>query len=96
MLAQCWDKPELRELQPTLHDSAKPNDYDLPELILVTRVKTDVRLSESDEFLDLEQVDPSICTVDGVLVHVANVLSRKAIHEGRWLRIGESLVSGRG
>lgn len=52
-----------------------------------------LRLSEGEEFVNLEQLEQGVLRADGVSLDMGRVLARKAVQERTWQRIVELLGS---
>jgi hypothetical protein len=57
------------------------------EVARVSNVETAARLDEGDEYLDLEKLDQGVRRADGIMPHMATVLSRKSVEDETWRRI---------
>ena len=63
------------------------------EVASVSTAETATRLSDGDEYLDLEHLDQGVRMAPGVMTPVGRVLPRKAVHESTWTRILARLAS---
>ncbi len=59
----------------------------------VSKAETAVKLTEGEEFIDLQRLDRGVRRANGVLVHMGNILSRKAVHERTWSTIVKLLAA---
>jgi len=64
------------------------------EAASVSNAESAEKLSEGDEYLDLEHLDEGVRKADGLIVDMGRVLPRKAVHEITWSKI--LAVVGRG
>lgn len=63
------------------------------EVDRVSTAETANRLSEGDEYLDLEQLGQGVQKADGVRTPMGRVLPRKAMHENTWNKILTQLAA---
>lgn len=57
------------------------------EVARVSTAETAARLSEGDEYLDLEHLDLGVQRAGATATPMARVLPRKAVHANTWSRI---------
>ena len=57
------------------------------EVARVSTAETATRLSEGDEYLDLEQPDRGVCLAAGIASPMGCVLSRRAVRETTWSQV---------
>jgi len=63
------------------------------EVARVSKVETAAKLSEGEEFIDLEQLHLGVQRADGAILIMGRVLSRKAVLEVTWSRILAELAN---
>ena len=57
------------------------------EVSSVSTAETAARLSDGDEYLDLEQLDQGVQRAHGTTTPMGRVLPRKAVHANTWSKI---------
>jgi hypothetical protein len=57
------------------------------EAASVSNAESAEKLSEGDEYLDLEHLDEGVQKADGLIVIMGRVLPRKAVRETTWSKI---------
>ncbi len=57
------------------------------EVARVSSAETAARLSDGDEYLDLEHLDQGVRRAAGTAAPMGRVLPRKAVQEGTWTKI---------
>jgi hypothetical protein len=65
------------------------------EVASVRTPETAMRLSDGEEYLDLEQLDRGVCLAKGVTGPTACVLSRTAVREATWSKVLKQLEAYR-
>src|SRR5271167_63408 len=63
------------------------------EVARVSTAETASRLSDGDEYLDLEQLDQGVRKARGATAHIGRLVPRKAVHENTWARILKQLAA---
>ena len=57
------------------------------EVACVSTSETAARLSDGDEYLDLEQLDQGVRSARGTTTPMGRVLPRRAVHKETWSKI---------
>jgi hypothetical protein len=57
------------------------------EIASVSTAETAARLSDGDEYVDLEQLAQGVQRAHGTAINMGVVLPRKAVHEQTWSKI---------
>ena len=57
------------------------------EVATVSTAEAAVKLSEGDEYLDLEQLEQGVLRADGVVVPMGHILPRRGVRSGTWTQI---------
>jgi len=65
------------------------------EVASVSTAETAARLSDGDEYVDLEQLAEGVQRAHGAATHMGGVLPRKAVHEKTWSKILTQLQARR-
>ena len=65
------------------------------EVARVSTAETAARLSDGDEYLDLEQLDHGVRRAQGTATPMGRVLPRKAVHVNTWSKILTQLTTPR-
>lgn len=65
------------------------------EVARVSTAETAVRLSDGDEYLDLEQLNRGVQRAPGAATPMGRVLPRKAVDESTWIKILARLATPR-
>ena len=65
------------------------------ELARVSTAETAARLSDGDEYIDLEQLEHGVRRAIGTTTPMARMLPRKAVHESTWTKILTHLAAAR-
>jgi hypothetical protein len=63
------------------------------EVARVSTAETAARLSDGDEYLDLEQLDQGVRCARGTATPMGRVLPRKAVHANTWSKILTQLAA---
>jgi hypothetical protein len=63
------------------------------EVASVSTAESAARLSDGDEYLDLEQLDHGVRRAQGTATPMGHVLPRKAVHENTWSKILTQLAA---
>ena len=66
------------------------------EIARVSTAETRPRLSDGEEYLDLEHLDQGVRQADGAMVPMNDVLPRAAVHEETWRKILTELAAPHG
>jgi hypothetical protein len=66
------------------------------EVASVSTAESQVRLSDGDEYLDLEQLDQGVRRAHGQTTPMGRVLPRKAVRAATWTKILTQLGSAAG
>lgn len=61
------------------------------EIASVSTAETASSLAHGDEYLDLENLDQGVQSVNGDVVSLENVLTRKAVHADTWDKVVKQL-----
>jgi len=65
------------------------------EIARVSMAETAARLSDGDEYVDLEQIEQGVRRAVGTTTPMARMLPRKAVHEDTWTKILTHLAAAR-
>lgn len=65
------------------------------DIARVSTAETAVRLTNGDEYLDLEALDQGVRHADGTAAPMGRVLPRKAVHADTWNAILKHLAASR-
>ena len=65
------------------------------EVARVSTAETALRLSEGEDYLDLERLDRGVQQALGLTPVVGRTLPRKAVHEITWIKIMAKLAAAR-
>lgn len=57
------------------------------EVAVVSNAETAARITDGDEYVDLEHLDQGVRRAQKATVHAGSVLPRKAVQEGTWSKI---------
>jgi hypothetical protein len=57
------------------------------EIASVSTAESGERLSEGDEYIDLEHLSAGVQSADGVVIPMGRIVPRKALHENTWSKI---------
>ncbi len=63
------------------------------EVAKVSTAQAAPRLSDGDEYLDLERLDRGVLRASGVATPLGRMLPRKAVHEKTWTKILTQLAA---
>jgi hypothetical protein len=63
------------------------------EVASVSTAETVVRLSEGDEYIDLERLDQGVQRARGSTTPMSRVLPRRAVHEATWSKVLAQLTA---
>lgn len=63
------------------------------EVARVSTAETASRLSDGDEYLDLEQLDQGVRKARGSTAHMGRLVPKKAVHANTWAKILEQLAA---
>ena len=65
------------------------------EIASISTAESGKRLSEGDEYLDLEHLGAGVQSADGVVIPMGRILPRKALAENTWSKILAQLAPAR-